>query len=150
MSNLPSMFTPPTEDLSPNLLEFIAQLQEQIVGLQELVVQQQTRIEQLENEITRLKKLNTRPNLKPNTKPPEDNDQVTPGFGPDENDTDDKTEGSSGDDHKRKVNKPDESTPRQRPQPQYPPASEEETIAPEDIPEGSVRHGREPYTVHWG
>lgn len=40
-----------------------------------LVVQQQTRLEQLENEITRLKKLNTRPNLKPNTKPPEDNDQ---------------------------------------------------------------------------
>ncbi|MGO0305657.1 TcfC E-set like domain-containing protein [Endozoicomonas acroporae] len=111
------------------------------------LIQQQTRIEQLENEIARLKKLNTRPNLKPNTKPPEDNDQGTPGAGQDENDSDDKPDDSSGDDHKRKVNKPDESTPRQRSQPPCPPVSEEEVIAPEDIPEGSVRHGREPYTV---
>lgn len=146
-SNLSSMFTSPNEDLSPNLLEFIAQLQEQNVRLQEVVVEQQTRIDQLENEITRLKKLNTRPNLKPNTKPPADNDQGTSGSGSDESDSDDTSEDSSDDDHKRKVNKPDESTPRQRSQPQCPPVSEEETIAPEDIPEGSVRHGREPYTV---
>ena len=82
------MIALPANDLSPNLLEFIAQQQEliarqqeqiaqqqeQIVQLQERDVQQQIRIEALEAEIARLKKLNPKPNIKPNTKPPDDDD----------------------------------------------------------------------------
>ena len=107
------MNTLPANDLSPNLLEFItqqqeliarqqeqiAQQQEQLVQLQEREVQQQIRIEALEAEITRLKKLNPKPNIKANIKPPD------------------------------------------------PPVSEEHSITPEAIPEGSVRHGRESFTV---
>lgn len=139
-SILLSMFTPPSEDLSPKLLEYITRLQE-------LVVQQQAQIDQLESEITRLKKLNTKPNLKPNTKPPEDNGLDTPESGTDENDNNGGSKDNSDGDHKPKVDRPDESTQRQRSQPQRPPVSEEIIIAPEDIPEGSVRHGRESYTI---
>ncbi|OED40283.1 hypothetical protein ACH42_17395 [Endozoicomonas sp. (ex Bugula neritina AB1)] len=136
-----------TDDLSPNLLEFITQLQAQNVQLKEVVVQQQARIEVLENEITRLKKLNTKPNLKPNTKPPEDGDPDTPASDSDKDDNSNKSEDHSGDNHKPTVNRPDELTPRQRSQPDRPPVSEEEIISPEIIPDGSVRHGRESYTV---
>ena len=158
------MISLPATDLSPNLLEFIAQqrdqlaqkqdhiaqLQEQIVLLQELNVQQQARIEVLEAEIIRLKKLNPKPNIKPNTKPPDDDD---PGNSPPESDKNGTSEapedGEDGDSLSRKseVEKPDDATRRQRSQPPSPPVSEEHSITPEDIPEGSVRHGRESFTV---
>ena len=97
------MSTPLTEDLLPNLLEFIAQQQVQNVRLQEVVVQQQARIVVLENEITHLKKLNTKPNLKPNTKPPEDSNPGTPVSDSGEDDSDDESEGNSGDDRSQIV-----------------------------------------------
>ena len=148
-------------DLSPNLLEFItqqqeliarqqeqiAQQQEQIVQLQERDVQQQIRIEALEAEIARLKKLNPKPNIKPNTKPPDDDD---PGSSPPDSDNNGKPEASEDGDslsRKSEVEKPDETTRRQRSQPPAPSVSEEHRITPEAIPEGSVRHGRESFTV---
>lgn len=73
-SNLKSMILPLATDQSPNLLEFIAQQQKQIVQLQEWEAQLLARIEVLESEIIRLKKLNPKPNIKPNTKPPDDSD----------------------------------------------------------------------------
>ena len=48
-----------------NLLRFITQQQEQIIQLNALV-------EALEAEIRRLKKLPAKPDIKPNTKPPDD------------------------------------------------------------------------------
>ena len=148
------MITLPANDLSPNLLEFItlqqeqiAQQQEQIVQLQERDVQQQIRIEVLEAEIARLKKLNPNPNIKPNTKPPDDDD---PGSSPPDSDNNGKPEASEDGDslsRKSEVEKPDETTRRQRSQPPAPSVSEEHRITPEAIPEGSVRHGRESFTV---
>ena len=162
------MITLPANDLSPNLLEFITQQQEliarqqeqiaqqqelivqqqeQIVQLQEREVQQQIRIEASETEITRLKKLNPKPNIKPNTKPPDDDD---PGSLPPDSDNNGKPEASEDGDslsRKSEVEKPDETTRRKRSQPPDPPVSEEHSITPEAIPEGSVRHGRESFTV---
>ncbi len=148
------MITLPANDLSPSLLEFITQQQEliarqqeQIVQLQEREVQQQIRIEALEAEITRLKKLNPKPNIKPNTKPPDDDD---PGRLPPDSDHNGKPEASEDGDslsRKSEVEKPDETTRRQRSKPPDPPVSEEHSITPEAIPEGSVRHGRESFTV---
>lgn len=137
------MFTLPPEDQSPNLLEFIAQQQEQIVRLQELVIQQQARIETLENEITRLKNLSAKPDIKPNSRPSDDGDSGNPN----PENKDDQSQDSTCDDKKSKVNRPDESTPNQRTQPPCPPVSEEQIISPDTIPEGSVRHGRESYIV---
>lgn len=88
------MFAPPTENQSCNLLELITQLQQQNVRLQELVVEQKARIEVLENEIIRLKKLNARPNIKPNSNPTDDNESGTPG-GLGEDDTDNQSEDNS-------------------------------------------------------
>ena len=146
------------EDQSPNLLEFIAQQkeliarqqeqitqqQEQIVQLQERAVQQQARIEALESEIIRLKKLNPKPNIKPNTKPPDDSDSS--GSSP-SSDGDTCPEDNDSLNRKSEVEKPDDATRRQRSQPPSLPVSEEHSMTPEDIPEGSVRHGRESFTV---
>ena len=154
------MITLPSEDLSPNLLEYIvrqqeliarqqaqiAQLQARIVQLMERDVQQQTRIEALENEIIRLKKLNPKPNIKPNTKPPDDSGSDDP---PDSGDSGsvDSSGNNETPDRKSEVEKPDDSTRQKRTQPPSPPVSEEHHLPPEDIPEGSVRHGRESFTV---
>ena len=45
------------------------------------------------------------------------------------------------------MEKPDDTTRRQRSRPPSRPISEEYSLSPEAIPEGSVRHGREPFTV---
>ncbi|WP_145912451.1 transposase [Endozoicomonas montiporae] len=153
-SNLNPMIPLPTKGQSTNLLKFIAQLQgqivqlqEQVVRLRELNVQQQARIEVLENEIIRLKKLNPKPNIKPSTKPPDDND---PDGSPPSSDGNAETEApEDGESYSRKseVERPDDTTRRQRSQPDSPPVSEEHCLSPDDIPEGSVRHGRESFTV---
>jgi hypothetical protein len=156
------MITLPAKDLSPNLLEFITQQQaliarqqeqivqqqEQIVQLQERDVRQQIRIEALETEITRLKKLNPKPDIKPNTKPQDDDG---PGSAPPDSDSNnskpDAPEDGDSPSRKSEVDKPDDTTRRQRSQPPGPPVSEEHSMTPEAIPEGSVRHGRESFTV---
>ena len=155
------MISLPPKDLSPNLLEFItqqqaliarqqeqiAQQQEQIVQLQERDVQQQIRIEALEAEITRLKKLNPKPDIKPNTTPPSDDDPGSSPPDPSCNDHADAPEGGDSPSRKSEVEKPDETSRRQRFQPPEQPVSEEQSRTPEAIPEGLVRHGRESFTV---
>ena len=148
------MISHPAKDLSPNLLEFIAQQQEQIARQQELIVQlqernvqQQIRIEALEAEIIRLKKLNPKPNIKPNTKPPDDDDPGSSTPDSDSNGKSDAPEEGDSPSRKSEVEKPDDTTRRQRSQPPRPPVSEEHSMTPEAIPEGSVRHGRESFTV---
>ena len=135
------MITLPPEDLSPSLLEYI-------VKQQELIAQLQARIEVLENEIIRLKKLNPKPNIKPNTKPPDDSGSDDP---PDSGDSGSTSTDSSGNDdapdRKSVIDKPDDSIRKKRSQPPSPPVSEEHCLSPEDIPEGSVRHGQESFTV---
>ena len=104
------MITLPPEDLSPSLLEYI-------VKQQELITQQQARIEVLEAEIIRLKKLNPKPNIKPNTKPPDDSDSDDP---PDSSDSasTDSTGNNDAPSRKSEVDKPDDSTRKKRSQPQ--------------------------------
>ena len=148
------MISLPATDQSPNLLKFIGQQreliarqQEQIVQLQKRDVQRQARTEALKNEIIRLKKLNSRPNIKPNTKPLDDNDS---GGSPSSSDADTGAENPENDDpysRKSKVEKPDDTTRRQRSQPDRPAVSEEHSLSPDEIHEGSVRHGRESFTV---
>ena len=155
------MISLPPKDLSPNLLEFItqqqaliarqqeqiAQQQEQIVQLQEQNIQQKIRIEALEAEITRLKKLNPKPDIKPNTTPPDDDDPDSSPPDSSSNDQPDAPEDSDSSSRKSEVEKPDETTRRRRSQPPEPPVSEEYCMTPAAIPEGSVRHGRESFTV---
>ena len=95
----------PATDQSSNLLEFI--------------VQQQAWIEALENEIIRLKKLNPEPDIKPETKPPDDSD---PDDSPPGSDGNTGPEDSEDDDlhiRKSEVEKPDDTTRRQRSQPAW-------------------------------
>ena len=154
-SNLKPMISSPPTDQSPNLLKFIAQqqerithLEEQIVRLQERDVQYQAQIEVLKNEITRLKKLNLKPNIKPNTKPPDDNDSSgSPPSSPDESADPEDPEDENSLSRKSEVDKPDDTTRGKRSQPPKPPVSEEHCMTPGEIPEGSVRHGRESYTI---
>ena len=151
------MISLPATDQAPNLLEFIVQQQdliarqqeqitqqqEQIVQLQEREIQLLARIEVLENEIIRLKKLNRKPNIKP----PDDDD---PSDSPPCSDGNSDTVDSENDDsysRKSEVEKPDDTTRRQRSQPASPPVSEGYSLSPDEIPEGSVRHGRESFTV---
>ena len=97
--------------------ELIAKQQAQGVQQQEQITQLQKKGETLEAEIRRLKKLPPKPDIKPNTRPPDDSDGP-PGASPatgqgDESDPDGVP--------KRKVTKPDESTRNQRKQPSKPP-----------------------------
>ena len=149
-SNINPMVSFSPVDQSPNLLKFIAQQQElitqqqeQIIQLQEREAQLLARIEVLESEIVRLKKLNPKPDIKPNTKPPDDSDS---GNGNGHNSSP-PPENSDEPSRKSEVEKPDDTTRSRRSSPPRPPVTEEHSIAPEDIPEGSVPHGREPFTV---
>ncbi|USE35425.1 hypothetical protein [Endozoicomonas sp. SCSIO W0465] len=121
------------------LLTFITQQQEHIVQLQE-------RIKILENEITRLKKLNPKPDIKPNTKPSDKHDDS--GNNNDdsqshdhESDEEPESDDSELSDGKSDVDKPNHHTKRQSTKPDKPPVTEEAVIAPDSIPEGSTRHG---------
>ena len=135
------MSTSTTDHLSTEkLLSFIAQQQEQIAQQQEQIVQLQERIKALEGEITRLKKLNEKPDIKPNTQPPDSQgDNTSSENGSEKCD--------SEPDRRKAVDKPDNHTKRQNTKPDKPPVAEEFVIVPDFVPEGSTRHGREPFYV---
>ncbi len=121
-----------TSDQTSRLLELITQLREQNAKLE-------SRVKELENEIARLKKLNPQPDIKANRPPktdekPEDSSQSV---------DDDEVQNTP----KSEVNRPKESTPRHRTQPARPPVTEVQRIAPDVIPEGSVRNGYSPFFV---
>ncbi|USE38988.1 transposase [Endozoicomonas sp. SCSIO W0465] len=143
----PLTFHPPTckspaflehQQLQPeDLLRFITQQQEQIIQLKE-------QIELLEAEIRRLKKLPAKPDIKPNTKPPDD-DTGSPDGDPSAPEGND---GASPDtSSKQKVKKPNEKTRKQRKQPRKPSAEKSIPIAATDVPEGSIRNGTTPFHV---
>ncbi|AMO58361.1 hypothetical protein GZ77_21810 [Endozoicomonas montiporae] len=126
-----------------NLPRFIArqqdhtQQQEQIIELKEL-------IEVLEAETRRLKKLPAKPDIKPNTKPPDDD----PGrYEDEEPGAENNDEANSGSSQKRKVKKPNENTRQQRKQPPKSPAEASISIAVTDVPQGSTRNGTTPFHV---
>ncbi|USE37110.1 transposase [Endozoicomonas sp. SCSIO W0465] len=126
------------QQLQPeDLLRFITQQQEQIIQLKE-------QIELLEAEIRRLKKLPAKPDIKPNTKPPDD-DTGSPDGDPSAPEGND---GASPDtSSKQKVKKPNEKTRKQRKQPRKPSAEKSIPIAATDVPEGSIRNGTTPFHV---
>ena len=141
-----------TNNLSTDkLLAFIAQQQEEIIRQQEQIVHLQARITILENEITRLKKLNPRPEIKPNTKPTDTNgDDNENECQSDDNESDDDPVSSGSEppeDRKSDVDKPNHHTKRQNTKPHKPPVTEETVIAPCSIPASSIRQGREPFYV---
>ena len=126
------------QQLQPeDLLRFITQQQEQIIQLKE-------QIELLEAEIRRLKKLPVKPDIKPNTKPPDDDTDSSDG-GPSTPEGDDgaSPENSS----KHKVKKPNEKTRKQRKQPRKPSVEKSIPIAATDVPQGSIRNGTTPFHV---
>ncbi|MGI2030245.1 IS66 family transposase [Endozoicomonas acroporae] len=123
--------------------ELIARLQAQGVQQQEQITQLQEKVEVLEAEIRRLKKLPPKPDIKPNTKPPDDSDGP-PGTPPatgqgDEADPDGVP--------KHKVSKPDESTRNQRKQPPKPPPEKSVRVPACDVPPGSTWNGTTPFYV---
>lgn len=126
------------QQLQPeDLLRFITQQQEQIIQLKE-------QIKLLEAEIRRLKKLPAKPDIKPNTKPPDD-DAGSPDGDPSAPEGND---GASPDTtSKQKVKKPNEKTRKQRKQPRKPSAEKSIPIAATDVPEGSIRNGTTPFHV---
>ena len=126
------------QQLQPeDLLRFITQQQEQIIQLKE-------QIELLEAEIRRLKKLPAKPDIKPNTKPPDD-DTGSPDGDPS---TPEGNDGACPDtSSKQTVKKPNEKTRKQRNQPRKPSAEKSIPIAATDVPEGSIRNGTTPFHV---
>ncbi|MBO9484589.1 hypothetical protein [Salinisphaera sp. G21_0] len=123
--------------------ELIARLQAQSVQQQEQITQLQEKVEVLEADIRRLKKLPPKPDIKPDTKPPDDSDGP-PGTPPatgqgDEADPDGVP--------KHKVSKPDESTRNQRKQPPKPPPEKSIRVPACDVPPGSVWNGTTPFYV---
>ena len=123
--------------------ELIAKLQVQDVQQQEQIAQLQEKVEALEAEIRRLKKLSSKPDIKPNTRPSDDSGH-SPG---------DPLEADQGDEAdldevpKHKVSKPDERTRNQRKQPPRPPPEKSIPVPASDVPPGSVRNGTTPFHV---
>ena len=91
-----SVHDEPQPGLPEKLLKFITQQQEQIIQLQ-------GQIEALEAEVRRLKKLPPKPDIKPNTEPPDDGTGTEQPAAEDDSPNPDTS-------RKRKVNKPDEKT----------------------------------------
>ena len=131
--------TAPTNDQTPKLLELIAQLQQQNLLLQEQNAKLESRVKELENEITRLKKLNPQPDIKANC--PSKADEKSEDLSQSVDDVDVQEMSTL------EVDRPKESTPRYRTQPARPPVTEVQRIAPDVIPEGSVRNGCSPFFV---
>ena len=150
------------------VLEYLAQLQQQnallkgalalsqkendklgaqSVQLQEQIIQLQEKAEALEAEIRRLKKLPPKPDIKPNTKPPDDSDD-SPGDPPA---TDQGDEADPDDVPRHKVSKPDERTRNQRKQPPKPPPKpppEKSISVPAcNVPPGSTWNGTTAFHV---
>ncbi|MBO9494944.1 hypothetical protein J7438_12740 [Thalassotalea sp. G20_0] len=132
------MVFPEHQQLQPeDLLRFIAQQQEQIIQLKE-------QIELLEAEIRRLKKLPAKPDIKPNTKPPDDDSGSSDGA-PSAPDGDDGASPETS--SKQKVKKPNEKTRKQRKQARKPLVEKSIPIAATDVPQGSIRNGTTPFYV---
>ena len=132
------MAIPEHQQLQPeDLLRFITQQQEQIIQLKE-------QIELLEAEIRRLKKLPAKPDIKPNTKPPDDATDSSDG-GPSTPEGDDGASPETS--SKQKVKKPNEKTRKQRKQPRKPSVEKSIPIAATDVPQGSIRNGTTPFHV---
>ena len=132
------MAIPEHQQLQPeDLLRFITQQQEQIIQLKE-------QIELLEAEIRRLKKLPAKPDIKPNTKPPDDDTDSSDG-GPSTPEGDDGASPETS--SKQKVKKPNEKTGKQRKQPRKPSVEKSIPVAVTDVPQGSVRNGTTPFHV---
>ena len=119
--------------------ELTTELQEQITQLKEIV-------EVLEAEIRRLKKLPPKPNIKPNTKPPDDSDD-SPGAPPATDQDDEGDEADPDSVPKHKVSKPDESTRNQRKQPPKPPPEKHIRVPACNVPPGSTWNGTTPFYV---
>ncbi len=119
------------------------QQQKQITQQQEQIVQLQEKVEALEAEIRRLKKLPPKPDIKPNTKPPDDSDD-SPGDPPAADQID---EADPDGVPKHKVGKPDERTRNQRKEPPKPPPEKSIPVSACDIPPGSTRNGFTPFHV---
>ena len=117
-------------ELVTKMLNYITRAQEENVRLKE-------RISILEEEIHRLKGLNGKPDIKPNT-PPKDS-----GSAGDNQPTD----GSESDHQKRDTGKPDERTRKKRKKPPKPKDPTCKRVAPESIPEGAVFKGFSTYDV---
>ncbi len=132
------------------LLRFITQQQEQITQQQEQITQQQEQIallkehiEALEAEIRQLKKLPPKPDIKPNTKPSDDEASGGIDF-----DTSTQEDGSTEDgDRKRKVSKPDERTRNPRKSPSKPPIEKSIELEVENVPLGSTWNGYTPFDI---
>ena len=123
--------------------DLIARLEAQSVQQQEQITQLQEKVEALEAEIRRLKNLPPKPDIKPNTKPPDDSDD-SPGDPPaaDQSDETD-PEGVP----KRKVSKPDERTRNQRKPPPKAPPEKSISVPVCDVPPGSIWNGTTAFHV---
>ena len=123
--------------------EIIARLQAQDVQQQEQTIQLQEEVEALKAEIRRLKKLPPKPDIKPNSKPPDDSDD-SPSDLPATGQSD---EADPDGVPKHKVSKPDESTRKQRKQPPKPPPEKSIPVPACDVPPGSTWNGTTPFHV---
>ena len=127
--------------LPEKLLKFITQQQDQITQQQEQIIQLQGQVEALEAEVRRLKKLPPKPEIKPNTKPPDGD------AGAEQPEIEDSVTSDPGSSKKGRVKKPNENTRKQRKQP--PPLPSEDTIpvAATGVPPGSSWNGFTPFQV---
>ena len=123
--------------------ELIAKLEAQSVQQQEQITQLQEEVESFKAEIRRLKKLPPKPEIKSNTRPPDDSDD-SPG---DPQATDQGDEVDPDGVPKHKVSKPDESTRNQRKQPPKPPPEKRIPAPACDVPPGSNWNGTTPFYV---
>ena len=139
------MAFPELHQLQPeNLLRFITQQQDQITQQQEQIIQLKELVEALEAEIRRLKKLPAKPDIKPNTRPPDDTPESSEG---EQSAIEDDDKGDPDTSQKHKVKKPNEKTRKQRKQPPTPPTEASISIAATDVPQGSTWNGTTPFHV---
>jgi len=120
-----------------------AQHEVQITQQQEQITQLKEKIEALEAEIRRLKRLPPKPDIKPNSKPPDDSDDSS--GDPPVADQSDEADPNSVPKHK--VSKPDETTRNQRKQPPKPPPEKSISVPACDVPPGSTWNGTTAFYV---
>ena len=121
--------------------ELAARLQAQDFQQRGQMTQLQEKVEVLEAEVRRLKKLPPKPDIKPNTKAPDDPDD-SPGDPLAVAQTD---EADPDGVPKRKVSKPDESTRNPHGQSPKPPPDKSVPVPACDVPPGSARNGTAPF-----
>ena len=135
-------YTTNLEKKNTLLLEDISCLREVNTCLLEDNTRLDKRVTALENEIHRLKGLNCKPDIKPNTKPPKPTEDGLPKDSDKDSDATDDGNTTSGnsDENKEKgyTGKPDERTRKKRKKPPKPPVKYRVRRPPDDIPEGSI------------